>query len=166
MGKQTSFYLTPGDTTRLESILRSCGPMEVIHSRAPSSSPRAFPTLQVQEHGQDWLFLFLARKEDVPHILMKEVPAQNYWAIDSLRSPVVEFTRSFFDGARLRAGRVHYDEGFYDAAGLWVKKPESFLEWAECVFRILKRNLKKAGNYYVGEDAARLKAEDAVELLK
>jgi hypothetical protein len=159
MSKQLSFYLTPKDLRQLEPLLRACGPLAVLHSRSPSSSPKVLPTFDIKEGGKDWLFLFLAREQDVSQILMEEVRAQGYWSIDDLKSPVAEFTRCFFDDARLRCGRIYFKTDYYDPAGKLVEKPTPFLEWADCILKTLKKSLKKSGNYYVGDDAAQWRAK-------
>lgn len=153
MGHQVNFYLDPSDTTAVEHVLRSLGPFYVLHSRSPAPEPRVFESLNVEENGQPWLFLYLVRPEDLHAVVTTHVPAQGYWSVDVLDSPVVEFDRCFFDGAILRRGRLYYVDGFYDARQQWQDKPESFRTWAKAVLAKTKKMLKRRNSDYIGSGA-------------
>ena len=110
--------------------------------------------LNFEENGQKWLFFFLVRPDDLASIQMREVRTQNYWSIDDLRSPVVEFSTCFFDGAKMRSGRVYFQTSYYAETGQPVIKPDSFVKWARCVLAAVKKTLHRdptTGNY-VGPD--------------
>ena len=106
MGHQVNFYLDPRDTEQIESVLRSLGPMLVLHSRSPRPEPKLLDHLTHEEQGQPWLFYHLVRPEHLGAVVLGHVPAQGYWTVDVLNSPVIEFTRCFFDGTILRRGRL------------------------------------------------------------
>ena len=165
MGKQLRFYLTPADTELAEGRIRECDSLCVLHSRSSQPHPRVCSNLDVREDGKRWLFLYLVRETDLGQVVLKEVPAQQYWAIDSLRSPVIEFNCCFFDGLRLRSGRIYYTDGFYGEDGVWIEKPTAFLNWAKCVFSAVKKISKSTGGYYVGADAKRWLEETKGKLI-
>jgi hypothetical protein len=155
MGKQVNFYLTPEDTEFFIEKLRKIEPILVIHSRSPTSEPRIVNSLSLREDGHSWLYFFLVQDNAIDDLIMREVPAQDYWAVDSLRSPVIEFTRSFFDTSQVRSGRLWYEDRYYDANQL-VQKPESFVMWANRVLRNVRKNLRKRGQHYFGSHADEL----------
>jgi len=92
MGQQVNFYLSPADLRALEERIRKCGEFLILHSRSPEAKPRIVSSLDFEENGEKWLFFFLVRPAELASIQMHEVAKQNYWAIDDLHSPVVEFT--------------------------------------------------------------------------
>jgi len=154
MGHQATLFITPKDTRNIEAVLRDSHEMAILHSYSPTASPRRVDRLDFEENGSPWLFLLLALPEHVEDVQTRHVPAQGHWAIDVLSSPVVEFTRSFFDGTVLRAGRIYYVDGYFDSTGAWVEKSPAFRTWAETTLRRVKRTLKRRGNAYVGSDAS------------
>lgn len=153
MGSQVNFFLTPGDTARLEAVVRLVQPFVVLHSRSPTPSPRQLANVDFVEGGEQWLFFHLVRPEDVGAVVMRHVPAQGYWTVDVLRSPVIEFNGCFFDSRTLRRGRVYYTPSFFDADGALVQKPQEFLAWSKSLFAAVKKNLKRRGTEYVGTEA-------------
>jgi hypothetical protein len=84
---------------------------------------------------------------------MREVPAQGYWTVDGLRSPVIEFQRSFFDGKSLRRGRAYVVEKYYGPNDVLVEKPEAFRTWARSVLGTIKKELHRHGPDFIGSDA-------------
>lgn len=113
------------------------------------------PSVDFEENGGKWLFFYLVRPDDLASIQMHEVAKQNYWAIDDLRSPVVEFSSCFFDGVKIRQGRVYFQTRYYAETGQLVTKSESFVKWARCVLAAVKKTLHRdpASGNYVGPDA-------------
>lgn len=152
MGHQFTFYITPKDTFNIENLLQQRGAL-ILHSRSATANPRVLDSLNVEENGQPWLFLFLVRPDDLCRVVTKYIPVQNYWAVDVLKSPAIEFTRSFFDGKILRQGRAYYKDGFYGSDEAWVEKDSAFTKWAKSVFSTIKKTLRRQGTDYIGEDA-------------
>jgi hypothetical protein len=150
VGHQINFYISPKE---MEQRLRNLGPLAIIHSRSASASPRILTSLDVEEEGRPWLFLFLARPEDLRGVVLKNVPSQGYWIVDVLRSPAIEFTRCFFDGRILRRGRAYWVDGFYGDDQSWVDKGSAFKSWAASARSAIKKHLKRHGTDYIGRDA-------------
>jgi hypothetical protein len=152
MGKQVNFYLIPDEIAQLEEKLRALKePFVIIHNRSSNSEPRILSNLNFIEDDHRWLFYYLVRKDDYASILMRNVPEQNYWVIDNLRSPVIEFNSCFYDGSILRRGRLYYIESYYGIDDELVAKPEPFRKWAKSVLSLTKKNLEKFNNDYIGE---------------
>lgn len=155
MGQQVNFYLTPVDFSDLMLRVARCGDFVVIHSKSPDARPRVVPSAHFEEDGSPWLFLGLARSEDIGAIRMHAVSAQGYWGVDELRSSVITLTRCFHDGHILRSGRLYVVDSYYDENGAKVKKPEPFLRWARCVLTAAKKGLAHDSSLgaYVGPNA-------------
>jgi len=112
-------------------------------------------SLLVPSMGESWLTIYLAPSSQMENIVCEKVPSKGYWTIDSLFSPVVEFSRCYFNGKVLREGRLFYDTGYYDEFEKWVDKSKDFLKWAEKLFRITKKVLNKSpdNQAYIGPNA-------------
>jgi len=107
-------------------------------------------SLQIKAE-KSFLRVYVAHRKDLNEIILKEVPAQNYWTVDTLRSPVIELDRCFFDGKIIRRGRLFYDAGYYDDSGKWTGKSTKFVEWATEIFKLIKKSAKrnaKLGAYF------------------
>jgi hypothetical protein len=153
MGHQINFYLDPMDMVALEQTIRTLGPLLVLHSRSPVPEPRILDSVSIEENGQPWLFVHLVRHEDLQAVVTRHVPAQGYWTIDVVKSPVIEFNRCFFDCTILRRGRLYYVDGYYDANQVWEDKPQSFQQWAKAVLAKAKKSLRKHKTDYIGKGA-------------
>ena len=129
MSQQVNFDVSPTETAALEEAWRSLGSMSVLHSRSNDAGPRVLPSSDLEEAGQRWLFFQLVRTDDLKSVVMRNVPAQGYWTVNVVKSPVVELTRCFFDGRILCRGRLYFVDGFYGADGEWVNKGEDCKKW-------------------------------------
>lgn len=166
MGKQVNFILLPGDLRALEEELVRLSPFVVLHSRSASEKVKRLGGLDPRASGEDWLHLFLVRPEDIEFVVTQFVAAQSYWAIDVLRSPVVEFQRCFFDGQTIRRGRAYFVDRFYSANMKIVQKPETFCIWAQSVLRTIRKRLQRQGNDYVGSEAKKWLSSGAGVLIE
>lgn len=154
MGHQVNFFATPPDIVHLEAAAAKLEPMLVLHDRSSSAEPRVLPSLNHREGAERQLYYFLVRQCDLLSVVTEYVPAQHYWVVDVLRSPVVEFNASYFDDKILRRGRVYYVDGFYGNDGLWVEKATSFRAWAKRVLAATRKALTKYDDgEYIGPDA-------------
>jgi hypothetical protein len=152
MSHQLTFYITPPDTSLVETKVRALEPLAILCDRAFSAKPRLVDSLTFEEGGQPWWYLYLARLQDLDRILMREVPAQGYWSIDEEHSPVVQFDRSFFDQIFLGDGRIYWVDGYYEPDGSWTMKSAEFRAWAAKVRSTVKRCLKLHDGKLVGPD--------------
>lgn len=156
MGKEIRFYLAPEDLVDMDRQLKQKVHFIVIADRSSNANPiLAELVFPCDQNVKPNLWIHLARHEDFENIVLRYVPAQSYWVVDVLRSPVIEFSRSFFDGVIMRQGRMFFDTGYYDADGKWVEKPEAFLTWAANMFKSTKKVLKRDPvlDAYVGPHA-------------
>jgi hypothetical protein len=154
MGKQVTFFALPTDIASIEVAIKRISPLIILHSRSNSSCVQRLNSINPNTADEEWLYLFLVRTEDVNEVIMKHVPSQNYWMIDVLHSPVIEFQRCFFDKKILRRGRAYFVEKYFDSNDLLIQKPEAFRYWANSVLTVIKSEFHKKGSDYIGADAA------------
>ena len=162
MGHQIRFFLGPNDLSELETRLRSVEEMAILYSRSPKPEPKIVDSISFTENGALWA-LYLARASDLPDVKLKHVPAQGYWVVENLFSPVVEVSRCYYDGKVLKQGRLYYTDGFYDDSE-WVEKPPAFTAWAKRLFTAARKTLKndKELMAYVGSEAMEMRARGVV----
>jgi hypothetical protein len=153
MGHQVTFYLTPEDTALLQERLVPVAPMKILHSRSRAQKPVVVDSLNYLEDGKQWLSLFLVREQDLGDVVMQYVDVQDYWTVDALRSPVIEFTACSFDGKILRRGRASYVEGYHEQDHKWRDKSIQFNLWARLTLEAIKKPLKRYISDYIGPKA-------------
>lgn len=164
MSHQVNFFLTNVDANALEAVWLGRDPIVVVHSRSVDGVPRILPSSDLEEAGRRWLFFGLLKREHLGALKMCHVPAQGYWSIDVVKSPIVEFDRCFFDGHVLRRGRLYFVDGYYDAHGSWVEKEESFRKWAKSLVASTRDRLLRHNGDYVGPEARSLLDSSAVTI--
>lgn len=155
MGHQINFYLSPRDMLELEKELLSLEETLILHDRSRGPYPRIVDSTDLVEDGDRQHFFNFVRTADLDSVVMKEVKTQGYWNIDDLRSPVIEFTRSNFNGELIRRGRLYYIDVYYDDSGKLVGKTPGFDVWAKKVLSKARRSMEfdKELLAYVGDEA-------------
>ena len=155
MGHQISFYLSQADMFVLENKFLTLDDALILHTHARGPYPRCVDSTDFVENGQRWYFFYFVRRIDLDSLIMEEVKTQGYWSIDNLRSPVIEFIRSDFDGKKIRSGRLYYNDVYYDDAGKLVGKTPGFDVWAKRVLSKARRSLTydKELFAYLGNEA-------------
>lgn len=161
--KQINFYILPEEQEWFESQLRQQGEFVVIRDLSSLSAPELADSTVVHEMGKERLRIYLARSSDVSCIVGRPIPAKSAWSIDEIRSPVVEFSRCYFDGrSLLRRGRLYVVTNYYDG-DCFVEKPTEFLDWAKSLLAIARRELvrRQDGDYITHRAKASV---DAMEI--
>jgi hypothetical protein len=158
VGKQVNFFATELDLSSIEQHLRTNAPYVALHSRAETSRPRILSHLSYEQHGKAWPFFFLVQEENLRDVRMRHVPAQDYWTIDVLTSPVVEFLKGLQGESGLQPSRLYFTASYFAPDGALVAKPDTCRDWAASVFSTSKKLMKKRGAYYIAPDAGRLEA--------
>jgi hypothetical protein len=114
-----------------------------LEDRAPAQSPRHLTTLAFApgEMGHRQLGAYIARSSDLSAIRTRFIPGQGYWLIDSSTSPVVEFSRWYFDGNVLRAGRAYFATDLRFRPSL---PDPGFVKWGDRVLNAIRRSLLRS----------------------
>lgn len=153
MGRQFQVYLLPPDVARLLETMRKKVGLRLLSNRSLAPEPAEIQSPVQTELGITRADCLLVPNLSVP-IKLNHVEKQGHWIIDTLHSEVIEFSGCHFDGKTLKRGRLFYDAGFYKA-DRWQDKSSRFLNWAETLFRAVKKSLRRVPNLdaYVGEGA-------------
>lgn len=154
MGHQIKVILTPADTVELERGLKVLN-IAVIPYVLPSRHLLLRPSMSVADMEREDLLVYLAREERLSQLQLRQLANDEGWTIDSRRSPVVEFSRCFFDENVLRQGRLFYEDRYFGTNGECVEKDKGFTDWARDLFRTVKKHLKRRADLsgYLGPQA-------------
>jgi len=155
MGRQVNFFMLNEDIIEFEKAIRK--KEEVIILGEPMYEPklRIIESLSIKDINDEWFWVYLTRRNDLYAISIKKINKQQYWLIDPLHSPVVEFGKSSFNGKVLRRSRIYYDPYYYDEEGNVIEKPKDFIKWADSLLRWIRRHYKKdpVWGFYIGPAA-------------
>jgi len=159
MGHQINFFLSPDDVLKLEKEITSLENTLILKDQSRGPFPAAAKSTELTENDRQWLFFYLVRERDLDYVVTEEVKTQGYWRIDDMFSPVVEFTRSNFDGEIFRRGRLYYNDAYYNGQGKLVSKTPSFCAWARKVISKARTNLIYDKNLlsYLGKEAIEMR---------
>jgi hypothetical protein len=156
MSRQFYVYLLPADVESLVETLKARSDLWLIHP----SSPGPYPMKLASPICQQPLMLkgnavrvncYIAPKD--AKIKMHFIPSFSYWGVQA-DSEVIEFEGCEFDGNVLVRGRLYLQDDFL-AGDMIAPKSREFLAWADKVFRLAKKSLKRLTilDAYIGEHA-------------
>ncbi|HRG49248.1 MAG TPA: hypothetical protein PLX69_23385 [Leptospiraceae bacterium] len=170
---QINFYLTPKDAEIINSYVHTNGWLIISQPMRENKLEFVDSILdRVREGKEIQSFKYLVRKEDQDLVIIKSVPTQNYYLIDSSNSPTVEFwyPRPSEENV-IRRGRVYYTKDYLDQPTKTepLKNPE-FLKMADDFFKWIRKNFKNAKlpgyeGLLVSENAAKWVKETGGELV-
>jgi len=164
MAKQVNFFMHPGDLADFDAWLRAREGTVVLADYSQTSTPQLLPSATCARKDEESLRVFLVRDSDLRNVVSQPIPNQGF-LVDCLRSPVVEFSRCYFNGDLLRSGRLYYDTGYWDEKKRWKAKPEVFWRWADAILRKIRSTYKtKRASSYVGPGAAKWAKESNGQL--
>jgi hypothetical protein len=137
MGRQVSFFLLPEDLRVIEDAITSTGPVIFLPdvSAEPQVVTLASIELPQERMGKERLRVHVTRPDFVRKVRFKQMLGQQHFIIEP-GSPVIQLDRSFFDGSRIRHGRLYFRTGS-DA------DPE-FVKWGEKVLRAVRSVLVRS----------------------
>jgi hypothetical protein len=153
MAKQFSVYLLPSDSTRLLGELRPKINVGLAARHSCVSDLKKVNSPILTEAGFSRIDCLLVPDKRAT-VKLDYIEGQDQWIVNTLFSEVIEFTGCHFDGKTLKRGRLFFDQGFYKT-GQWHEKSSSFLSWADSIFKMTKKMLRRdpSLNAYVGQDA-------------
>jgi hypothetical protein len=160
MGRQVRYKNHPEDLAALWTYLESVGGV-VLGQPTATPEPHVLDTLdlfEVRDLGQRREAL-IARRQDLSSLRYKFYETRNFWLIDKLNSPVVEYSPGYdppahpFSRADRRRGRMWFATTYLEAGQL-VSAPEDFVIWANRILQWVKRNWSRCDDYYQSPNAA------------
>jgi hypothetical protein len=106
--------------------------------------------------GSERLKILTTLPKYLSDIILRQ--SSNLAYVDTLRSPVVEFSRCYQDDQCIRRGRFYVVRSYFDERTL-VKKDAEFLKWSEALISKTRRALTRDPESfaYFGSEALRLR---------
>jgi hypothetical protein len=144
MGRQVGFVVSREGLWPFAEFVSASGDIcffESIHHEEKLSELDGLLPLSPER----FMTVFLARREDVSLIKSSFVEQQGYWSIDSLTSPVVEFSLPYErDTGAVRpwpsGGRLWFSTGWWGEFDEWATQPTGFVDWADSLLRWIRRH--------------------------
>ncbi|PIT87393.1 MAG: hypothetical protein COU31_03160 [Candidatus Magasanikbacteria bacterium CG10_big_fil_rev_8_21_14_0_10_40_10] len=130
MGKQINFYMHPEDLKKFDSVLKQEIDLKIFYTTSKENGLDFLDDVVIKKYGEERITVMLTKDLYLKNIKLNRIK-ENQWSVDSIFSPVLEFVRCYFDGKQIRLGRLYYQEGYYDARGLWQKHPDEFIVWCK-----------------------------------
>lgn len=158
MSRQFQFYLLPADVESLLETLRSRLDISLIQPWSLDARPVPLQSAVVRgalelkgEAVRAHCYIVASSAAD---IRMKYVVGQSRWLVHEETSEVIQFFGCEFDGRVLVRGRFYLQTDFLVGDAI-VPKRADFLQWADKVFRLTKKLLRRSKGLhaYVGEHA-------------
>jgi len=154
MGRQVRYKNHPDDLAALLTYLESVGGV-VLGQGTATPDPYLLRTLDlfaVPNLGRPRSGV-IARREDLSTLRYKFYEAPNFWLIDELNSPVIQYDLGYaapaepFGRDDPRCGRMWFATTYLEAGQL-VPAPVEFVAWANRVLEWVRRNWSRHGDYY------------------
>lgn len=132
--RQVNFYAIENEIFEVENYLRHLNYL-VMALPIYNNNVVSYPSIrEAVESRPVWPFSYeITSQSFLKDIKLDFIEKQNYFLVDSLRSPVIDFTLSFLseDRRTLRRGRLYFKLGFYGQDQSWQQKNSDFIEWAD-----------------------------------
>jgi len=162
MGRQVRFFNYPADVTAFEEFLMEKNDAVIIGRTAARPTAETVPTLNQAPDDPGRTALLIVRPGDLAHLRWRHVPTRALWAVDTLSSPVIEYTPGYtrdgqpkFVASPRGHGRMWYQTSRRENDQLVPPAPD-FVAWAGRAFRWIKKNWALIDSNYYSPDAANL----------
>ncbi|WP_407158944.1 hypothetical protein [Bradyrhizobium sp. STM 3557] len=158
--RQINFFLTAEDqATLLARLMDRLGPFLFISRRSENDAPQQLDTAAVKKMGSEPLTIYLLRQKDLGQVRFEPFTEQQCYVVDSLLSPVIEFSRCYHSDGLLRRGRMYVVSSYYDRDGVPVSKDRDFLDWAAAMIAAARKIVQRRvppSMFYCGQNAFEL----------
>lgn len=128
--RQLNFYLNLSDQHLFDQMLRADGQTKLCRYQTEQASPCFLKSSIIRKMGEEPLKIVLVRKSDIEDIQYRKIRDRNIYSIDTLRSPVIEYSRCYVGDNVIRRGRLFFVKTYYDDKDVLIKKSSDFLAWA------------------------------------
>ncbi|TKK64045.1 hypothetical protein FC093_23395 [Ilyomonas limi] len=171
MGRQINFFLHPDDQPSLDKLLKSFGKIILLPYYHHDNKISTVEDTIVRDVKKEGARIYLVRQEDFKEIKLEHISKFNYWLVADNKLPVLHFDRSIFKDNKIHSGRLYFQPQFADNMQ-WIKKSDTFINWADNIIKTVRRKLKKykhkMGNYeytgYLGDNALKWLKEHKAEV--
>ena len=132
--KQINFFLTPEDIQEVNEYLKE-NKLLVIPQPIPTENIVLIDSLLTRTIGNEYKIRgqkYIARPEDKDKLLVEHIKEQNYYLIEMMNSPVIEFLYPIHTSNTIQSGRIYFIKDILDESkDMVVMKNTGFLDTAE-----------------------------------
>ena len=135
-GRQINFFAMPDEWDALEKYLEE---NDMISIPTQMETEEIIP----EKINENEIFKYLVKRSNKNEIKSRYLKP-NLYRIDDIFSPVIEFTRPYYDKEKniLKKSRLYYTKGFWNDNDEWQEKPSDFLETADKLFKWFRKTYK------------------------
>lgn len=138
---QLNFYLTREDILEIEEYIKKKG-LFIIPQPLSREELQFSNSLTESDGKKIWSDKYLVLKENQNSVKVKYISTQNYYLVDVLDSPVVEFGNCPIKNNVMSRGRIYYVKDIFDSSGKSIDKPSEFLLAASDLIKWIKKQFK------------------------
>lgn len=147
IGKQINFYLTASDHQALLSLVNDAVGLAII-TRDDETNYCSRDVFE--KKADDWAVAYVTQPSARNEVLSKLLSGVE----DSTELLAIEFIQSTESNGVISRGRFWYSSATY-IGGVKVRKPDSFVIWADSVLSVTRRHLARFANGdYIGSQAS------------
>lgn len=146
--RQLNFYLNLSDQHLFDQMLRANEQTKLCRYQTEQASPCFLESSIIRKMGEEALKIVLVRKSDIENIQYRKIRDRNIYSIDTIRSPVIEFSRCYVADNIIRRGRLYFVKTHYDDKDILIKKSSDFLAWAN---QLLDEARESLASYLSGD---------------
>ena len=162
MGRQINFYMLPEDEKEFISYVLQRKGVVMIAPHFQSKSPDIVSRLPEPFSKPFWRSIYFWDKNVNGKLETKHIEKQGYFLIDSLTSPVIEFSRSFIRDNILVRGRIWAQLKYWKGNEI-VSKGKEFENWFNAMTRWIWKHYQKISELeYIGPHALEWKKRDGM----
>ena len=162
MGRQINFYMLPEDEKEFISYVLQRKDVVMIAAPFESKFPNIISSLPEPFSKPFWHSVYFWSKNINGKLETKYIEKQGYFLIDSLMSPVIEFSRSFMQDNFLVRGRIWAQLKYWKGNEI-VSKGKEFENWFNSMTRWIRKHYQKISELeYIGPYALEWKKRGGV----
>jgi|GEM_PF-1051571 hypothetical protein len=142
--KQINFYFMPEDISEISKYIQEKNLVIYNNYSANANLQKLDSLMQTKIIGKASAIKYITSESLSKEIKNEFLEKQNYYSIDVISSPVIEFLipKNIIQNNIIHSGRVYYIHDIYNSQNLLVSKSDLFLQIANELFKWIKKNFK------------------------
>lgn len=132
--RQLNFYLNSSDQHLFDQMLTANRTTKFCQYQTEQARPYFLESSIIRNMGEEVLKIILVRESDVKNIQYRKIEGRNIYSIDTVRSPVMEYSRCYVNDKFVRRGRLYFLKTYYNDQDVLVNKAPDFLSWENQIF--------------------------------
>ena len=148
--RQLNFYLNMHDQFILDAKIQNVENTVFCKYLSPNKSPVFLKTTKIDDMGNEYLKILILREQDIDKLIFREIKDTDSFSINTIKSPVLEYSRCFVSDDLIRRGRLYFIKTYYNEQESLIEKEPCFVAWASRVIKEARGGLilEKPRNYF------------------